>query len=277
MPKRNPKQLRASRESVHQYITTLDSWGKSFIVIKNGGSITVSIPRWKKRKKFFVSSPMHGGYLCGLLRRQLAGRIKQKKYRIKKYPADFKPVTQIHLLEHINGAHGEFVCIDITACYWRTAWLLGIIDDVLYERGISDEKFKVSRNAAIGSLGKTATHEAHRKGEIDRDASFSKRDKYYNVRIHVLEYVHEVADEIIEACGKDFYFFLTDAFYINKSKFKIVSRILSESGFEFTVRYVERMKLQSRTKNHNSGRLSWKLKGEKKMKHLFISAAKRSD
>ncbi len=270
MSRKNSASRRVTAATSNAVIKNLERWKKSFEVIRKGGVITVSIPNWKQKKIFRTSSFMAGGYLCGMLRRQLADRIARRKYRKPTFDKDLKVPTRIYSPDNISRhLTSDIVCIDISACYWRTALLLNIISKEFYERGLEQEEFKTARNAAIGSLGKSIVHEKHKGGMIVKRKA--ERDKYYNVRLHVLNHVYLTARKTIDACGTGFYFFLTDAFYVNKSQEKKVKQILKAAGYEFTSVPVTRMGLYAQSRTID--KLIWKIKGEKENKHIFISTS----
>ena len=129
------------------------------------------------------------------------------------------------------------VAIDITACYWQTAFNLGVIDEKTYKLGMSkDREYKMARNVSIGSIGAMIFHQKYEKGKL----VFSEitRRPGACARLDIIDHVWQVAQRIADKLGKNFLMYLTDCFYVPASKTDELCKLIENEGYSWKLHQV---------------------------------------
>jgi len=151
-----------------------------------------------------------------------------------------------------ESCHGvECIAIDMTMCYFRTAKLIGVISDELYEKALARGKkdrfskdFKVALSSSIGSLGSIEIVREYVKGK-QKPAKFERKET--NVcRLDIIDRVWEVGMSIIDQIPEGFLMFLTDCFYVLPEYAELVCSSLTELGYEYKTEKVWFDKLEAR-------------------------------
>ncbi len=179
------------------------------------------------------TSMMVGSHVCWAVRRDVLNRIKNDQYDMPKYTdSSYCPTVYYNRDNVLKNVGNEMHCIDIKNCYFETAYNTLIIGERVYDMGFREAKpYKRARNAAIGSLGKVTRRQEYKDGVPLKP--ISKADGLKDARLHVLFTVWEMATEIIDALGNDFYMFLTDCFYFDKKRKDVVMKILKKHGYKY--------------------------------------------
>lgn len=129
------------------------------------------------------------------------------------------------------------VAVDITACYWQTAFNLGVIDEKTYILGMSkDREYKTARNVAIGSIGAMIFHQKYEKGKLV--FSEIKRRPGACARLDIIDHVWEVSQRIAAKLGKDFLMYLTDCFYVPATRTDDLCKYIEEEGYKWKLHQV---------------------------------------
>ena len=141
--------------------------------------------------------------------------------------------------------------IDINACYFKTAYNLGFINEDLYKKGWEKRKEnKLGLLASIGSLNKHETIETYKNGKLKTtDTNWEYKNKYSPFYWAIINKVAEVMMEIAHALGENFYMWLTDCVYVDRDKKKIATDILDKYGYDYKSFYIEFTDLRGRQLN----------------------------
>ena len=141
--------------------------------------------------------------------------------------------------------------IDINACYFKTAYNLGFINEDLYIKGWEKRKEnKLGLLASIGSLNKHETIETYKNGKLrTTDTNWEYKNKYSPFYWAIINKVAEVMMEIAHALGENFYMWLTDCVYVDRDKKKIATDILDKYGYDYKSFYIEFTDLRGRQLN----------------------------
>jgi len=141
--------------------------------------------------------------------------------------------------------------IDINACYFKTAYNLGFINEDLYKKGWEKRKEnKLGLLASIGSLNKHETIETYKSGKLKTtDTNWEYKNKYSPFYWAIINKVAEVMMEIAHALGENFYMWLTDCVYVDRDKKKIATDILDKYGYDYKSFYIEFTDLRGRQLN----------------------------
>lgn len=128
----------------------------------------------------------------------------------------------------------ELYQIDLNACYWVTAFHLGIISEKLFEKGWKIRKqSKLALLASIGSLNKKVYEEGFEYGKSSGIIRKSKDDDLRPYYWAVISKVNAVMHEAIGAVPKHhFMMWLTDCIYVRKESKSIIQELFGSLGYE---------------------------------------------
>lgn len=154
-----------------------------------------------------------GMFLFGMVRKDAKIYLKTHKIRLpKKYnQIEYNNDINLELFDKVTGT-------DLNHAYWRIAYNLGIISELTYTKGLSDE-FKAVRLAALSTLGAEKKYKVIRDGKITYDIKTIEGDKelqqiYKLIRFTCYRYMNQVK----KILGKDFLCYKTDAIYYTDTK-----------------------------------------------------------
>ena len=130
--------------------------------------------------------------------------------------------------------------IDITKCYWVSAYKLGFISEHLYNKGMTSGK-KEGLVVSIGSLNKMTLKQSYVKGElIEEGYDKESHDRYSPFYRAIIHHVRDLMMEIYEKVGdKHFYMWLTDCAFVDSSKVDDVLEIFEKWGYSGTHNLIE--------------------------------------
>ena len=145
-----------------------------------------------------------------------------------------KPQIQSFNLKALkNIKNKEVVCIDINSCFWRTAFLLNYINEDLYIKGI-ERGFKAGLLVSIGALNKLPYVEEYKNGEVKKEYYDRKYNNTYSPFYwSIICRVRDIMMESYHILQDDFYMWLTDCAFINKSKLKDLENIFNKYGYNY--------------------------------------------
>ncbi len=198
------------------------------------GRMNVFFPRINKKTRWYSpdASIKAGSHLNKMVIEKCNKRIADGSYVMPKYEENH-PCRYIFynkdLAELMIDVPGY--AVDINSCYWTTAYKLGIIDQDLYELGLSKEEWKTIRNSAIGSLGAFVTYIEAKEGKIISDKT--SRRPTHPARTHVIESVWNLALDMYKKFPKGIFMFLTDCFFIRSDYYNEVTKELERIGYKY--------------------------------------------
>lgn len=139
------------------------------------------------------------------------------------------------------GVYTDVVQIDINKAYPSAARLLKIIDEEMYQKGVS-----ISKRASLISIG--SLHRQRRVIKVDKNGKrklvnddlikngIEKRIPYMsNIWRSIVNFVDFTMRKIFVDIGHDAYFYWVDAIFCKKSRLNYVVKQLKNSGFETKV------------------------------------------
>ena len=204
--------------------------GKPFVLIKSGGTYTLT-------SNYFNSKAINRGVGFSTKDLHFIKKVKQSVIKSKISDKFMEEDYQSKKIDYINVkrfAVGEVMSdlleIDITTAYWETAYMLGIIDKVIYKEGFRVNK-KV-RLAALGTLAKktdTWVFDGKRMKTLPTVRNYTE-----NLWFAICKRVSDVMGKAVKIAGSDFVFYWVDGIYIKNNKEtlgKIVS-YFSSCGYE---------------------------------------------
>jgi hypothetical protein len=207
----------------------------TFDLYYSGSTVTVIFEDGiKKRQGHFL--PKEGMFLAGMTNRLVEKRIKSGQYVCKNTdPARLNNNTIMYSSDNIKkNLLKPCVAIDISACYWRTAYNLGIIDQGLYDKGMSGgQKYKEARVISIGSIGALIMHEKYEKGVLI--ATDNQRRSGACARLDIIDKVWRIANRIATKLGPNFLMYLTDCFFVPEPKADDLCKFIKKEGYEYKI------------------------------------------
>lgn len=227
-PKRKIKRtpLLATHQQVRKAVATYIKHKKPFTYIIQNQTITVDckygsyttrntdytiddINFIKEVKQTIVKNGLHHQYIGE----------RTKKVMYFKYSSQIRPGDDFR----------DCINIDLSAAYWETAYMLGLLSKDTYKRG-----FKVSKQvrlAAIGSLAKKKrVYEFDGRKQRLLDITRSETEFLWDV---ICDRVGDLLCRVADKCGDDFIFFWVDGIYVKKRSAKKVERLFNNAGYGF--------------------------------------------
>jgi hypothetical protein len=180
----------------------------------------------------------------GMFLPQITNKVVNKRLKSGEYVpinTDSKRYTNNTIMYNAKNIKRNFknlcVAVDITACYWQSAFNLGVIDEKTYNIGMSkDREYKIARNVSIGSIGAMIFHQKYENGKL----VFSEitRRPGACARLDIIDHVWQVAQRIAGKLGKDFCMYLTDCFYAPATKTDDLCKYIEEEGYTWKLHQV---------------------------------------
>lgn len=187
-----------------------------------------------------------GFHICKTVKKDIEKWIRSNPdFNYNEYEKpDYK--EQLFNLELIKKNIGSpVVGVDITNCYFQTAYNLGYISEKVYKMGNRKPKeWKEGRNASIGSLAKTEINIVYAKGTKKTKKLFSNPKKKA-IRNHIISEIYKMFTELIQnVLHEDYYMYLTDCIYVDVKHLKTVQDFYTSKGYaskykQFALRYFD--------------------------------------
>lgn len=174
-----------------------------------------------------------GFHICKTVKRDIEAWIESHpEFDYKKYEKpDYKEqLFNLMLIEKNVG--NPMVGVDITNCYFQTAYNMGYITKRTFDMGNRKPKeWKDGRNASIGSCAKNEINIVYVNGIKKTKKTFSD-DKKKAIRNHIISNVYDMFLELIrDILKEDFYMFLTDCVYVDAKYLKAVEDFYASKGY----------------------------------------------
>lgn len=134
----------------------------------------------------------------------------------------------------------DCVNIDIKSAYWATAYKLGLVDDIIYQKG--NEVRKLVRLAAIGSLAKKERIVVY-DGKTQKIVPGKEREHTAILWDVICIEVGKCLSDIADKCGDDFIYFWVDGIYVKKDASTLVKKMFKEYGYEFSVNKLKKIEV----------------------------------
>jgi hypothetical protein len=121
------------------------------------------------------------------------------------------PVNYVN--DNFNQSHYDITATDINHAYWRIAYLMGVISQKIYDKGLLLDN-KTLRLASLSNLSSKKEYQIIKEGIVTQEYKTLKYDEvlhtvYNNIRYSCYEYMNNIA----ELLGNDFICYKTDCIY----------------------------------------------------------------
>ena len=217
-------------DAFNRHLKLFKQNGETFRVEKSGLSRKIITPT--KTLRFFgkdKSSFIKGSWNTNRVRKCI-DRYIDKYGGPKKYD---KPHIQVFNNESIQKVLNTPIgCIDVNACYWTTAMLLGYIDEQTYRIGISEGN-KMGLLVSIGFLNKKPLIVEYEGGkETSSYLNESIYQKYSPFYWKIIGHTRDLYCALYDAIGDDMYMWVTDCVFFKLEHKPLVEQILTEWGYK---------------------------------------------
>lgn len=109
-------------------------------------------------------------------------------YVSKVYPTTYINIESIKKLR----VNDEFYYIDVNHCYWRIAYLLGVIPENLYRKCVDNDGYKTFRNASLAMIVAPKEVDYYINGELLHSVS-----EVTSIYSDVYEYIRHTVHDIL--------------------------------------------------------------------------------
>ena len=222
-----------SLKNFTSYLARQKNNGANFTVLSSGLSRTVILDSGIKFK-FFPNDDknrVQGAYFVNMVRSSINKYID--KHGLLDEPNDTPQVQTFNPDGIALAGQNDIMCMDLNSCYWRTANLLGYIDDDLYKKGV-DSGFKMGLLISIGALNKLKHIDTYEDGKkVGSEIDEQYRRRYSPFYWKIISRVRDLMMTVYEKLEDDFYMWLTDCAFINPVRYDEVKKIFDDYGYPF--------------------------------------------
>jgi len=160
--------------------------------------------------------------------------IEKNEFNVEKIPQRH-PSSSTNRIKYSKMKIGsEFWYVDVSHCYWRIAYLRKYITPKLYENVLKKPELKIYRNMALACIVAPRRREYYDNGkmllEVSEERTLWKR-VYDNIRFISYNLMGDISKQV----EKNFIAYRTDGIMVTKPALSKVKKLLSESGFDYTV------------------------------------------
>jgi len=200
---------------IHEKALYLSQIGESFTLTKINSTFTLESNYFGNSQSTGNSKipPIELGFIRRVKNHIQKNNISENFLNKFYYPNDIKYVN-VKVLDP-GTIVDDVVEIDINEAYWRTAFLLGVIDEKLYKEG-SKENGKISKLGRLISLGSLA-----KKKDVYKYVGFrlikheTTRSKLTeNIWYSICKRVGDLMYEAQKISGSDFLLYWVDGIYV---------------------------------------------------------------
>jgi hypothetical protein len=121
------------------------------------------------------------------------------------------PVNLVN--ENFNRSHYNITATDINHAYWRIAYLMGVINEKIYDKGLLLDN-KTLRLSSLSNLSSKKEYQIIKEGEVTNEYKTLRYNEilhivYNNIRYSCYEHMTNIATLL----GNDFICYKTDCIY----------------------------------------------------------------
>lgn len=281
----NKKQPSRFVVEVRRNLAELIALKKTFKYKTVGSSYEFIFSSGRKKLIYDRDARENKNKYCSQLSRTM---INQVKKRLKNEL--YTPINQDNERVHIDTVYfnpdkikqeiGEpCVIVDISACYFNTARILGVISEEyyqnnyaffnqlkdslsLYDEDTEENKikrdqirkemadYKEARNISIGSLGAEYKIEYYENGILNKAKTLKYKRPTNVCRLDIIDHVWKIAQDINNKIGRNVLMYHTDGFFIHKMYEKQVCELLSGYGYFYKIEEVLFVGIKNVTDNY---------------------------
>lgn len=200
-------------------------------------TIRVSGSKYQLKSKIFKETAFHNSDMTNTdlqfvrkVKRHILKNGIHLKFLDQFFPSDIAYMDANPFLTHTN--FDNVIEVDINEAYWKTAYILGIINEEIYEEGKKGTLKKYTRLVALGSLAKKEVeYNYDENGYVGRKEIRSTLTE--NVWYTICKRVSDVMQSAKVLLGDDYLFYWVDGIYFVKSKKNIekLKKFFIQNGY----------------------------------------------
>lgn len=210
-----------------------------FVVKRRSSQVSI-VHNDKNTTYLFSSSFKKGVHLIPLVKKNITSRLDKNEVSI---PDNIKVQDKLkynlfdtHKIDKYKGR--KIVGIDINGCYFNTLFKLGYIDKKTYDYAMSNQEWKLGRNASIGSLNRKTIVETYTDGKLIKSETQYEKEELRLVRVHVISHVWEMLEDFIKKYPSIMLMYLTDCIYVDVKHKELVKSFYIEKGYRTKEKYI---------------------------------------
>lgn len=222
----------SQKQDMSKKVKYLQSRGEKFSIEITNSNYKLSSDLWKKssyKKSSYTPYELH--FIKEVRRHVMKNEIYvAPEFEEQIYRRDIKYIDVKRA--SLGDVYHKVVEIDLDEAYWRTARVLGIINQEIYDKGKKGKISKQSRLTALGTLAKKTTI-MHYEGYKLVKKELRSEPLLENLWYTICKRISDVMTSAQEALGKDFIFYWVDGIYAidTEKNRKIVADIFTQAGY----------------------------------------------
>lgn len=202
----------------------------SYTLVVGGSSYTLDSPLFKD--KAFSRSNLTNQDLV-FIKKVKRHVLKNKIYvnfLDQYFPSDISYMDVNPNLQ--NQKFPNAIEIDVNEAYWKTAYILGIIDEAIYEEGKKGKLGKYTRLVALGALAKRVTKFVYVDGKFSHKEEV-RSELTENVWYSICKRLSDVMQGAKKILGDDYLFYWVDGIYFinTKANRKKITKYFLKNGY----------------------------------------------
>jgi hypothetical protein len=145
----------------------------------------------------------------------------------------------------------KFYYVDVKHCYWRIAYLQGLISEKLYTKTLEKPELKIERNMSLAMIIAPKKRKYYVDGEMILEVQEEKkifRTVYDNIRFTA----YNLMGDCMKLGGTSFIGYRTDGIMLTEEAVNDVAELITEKGFDYSIK--ECTKINSRQYRNEKGK-----------------------
>jgi len=229
------KVIRYNDVSMDAIRSSMLSQSKTFVIERKSGNRSIFINGHRytsQRKKAYMKevNSKTGRSIIGNVRRHVNDYVRRHKFNIKEVELKHKS-TMTYKARFKDLPDGQkFYYVDIKHCYWRIAYLIGVIPKGLYNKYRDD--YKLTRNIALSTLVSQPQREYYIDGELINTIT-CENDIYKKIYKNIRYTAYNNMGSIFEAVNDHSLGYHIDGIYVLEPGLAEVRRLLKNRNYPY--------------------------------------------
>jgi len=173
--------------------------------------------------------------LFGQVQKQVNKHIVEQDFNIPTIIQNNSPVFSNYPLYNSLKTDESFFYVDIKHCYWRIAFLQGLITEKLYEAILLRDDMKIFRNMSLSCIVAPKSREYYSKGKLIQEIE-EDREIYQTIYNNIRFTAYNLMGEIQNKLGNEFLIgYRTDAIICLEDVLADVTEVILKNNFDYRV------------------------------------------
>ncbi len=260
MTTREPTKKEKKKKGLIKKISFLASLGEEYTVRATNGNYTLDSELFKDKT---FSSGDYTAEDLRFIRKVRRYIINNSIYLLPQFEQQYfkRDVSYLGVKKAVQGTtYDSLMEVDIDEAYWKTARLLEIISQDIYEEGQKGTIEKKTRLTALGSLAKKTTIYRLKGKVLVAEPEVESDPLLENLWFTICKRIGDVMYEVSQEIGDDYIFFWVDGIYMkaNPESVQIAIDIFNAHGYDTKTKSAESIEFTEK------GFTVWDTKTEKR-------------